>query len=55
VTVLAEISAREQLDAIVRDYQEKTGKQVFLLAGSSDGAAEAAPQRVPLTDLSGTR
>jgi len=55
VTVLAETTAREQLDAIVRDYQEKTGKQVFLLAGSSDGAAEAAPQRVPLTDISGTR
>ena len=51
VTVLAEVSARDQLDAIAQEARQKTGQQVLVLTGSSPGAAEAPPMRLPLTEL----
>jgi len=53
VTVLAETSVCAQLEAIAREGARKTGKQVFVLTGSSAGAAESAAERVALKALTG--
>ena len=55
VTVLAEASARPELDAIAADYQRQTGHQVQILTGSSPGAADAVPQRLPVAKLTSSR
>jgi hypothetical protein len=51
VTVLAEADAGGELQAIARECHEKTGRAVRVLMGSSDGAAQTQPQRLPTTQV----
>lgn len=51
VSVLAAQGALAELGAIADEFRQKTGHGGLLLTGSSNGAAEAAPVRMPLTDL----
>jgi galactokinase len=53
VTVLADAEARAELEAIARECQEKTGRTVLVMTGSSDGAAETAPRHVAVTAVGG--
>ncbi len=54
VTLLADNTpaAREELQKIAADYQKKTSLIPLLLLDSAAGAAEAAPKRVQVKDLS---
>ncbi len=51
VTVLLEESARGVLEEIAQECRRTTGRQVLVLTGSSPGAAEAAPQRLSVSEL----
>jgi galactokinase len=53
VTVQADAEARPELEAIARECQEKTGRAVIVMTGSSDGAAETAPRHVAVTAVGG--
>jgi galactokinase len=55
VTVLADSSARPELDAIAADYQNQTGHPLHILTASSAGAADNVPQRLPVAKLSAIR
>jgi len=51
VTVFAADAARTEIQALAAEFREYTGDHAPILVGSSHGAAEVAPQRLPAAEL----